>query len=182
MPIFLNDSHMEHLKYPIGKFEFGKAYSHLHNLDHITEIEKFPARLKELAAQLSPAQLEKSYRAEGWTARQIIHHIADSHMNAYIRVKLTLTENTPVVKPYDQDAWANLADSKNSPVQSSLAIIEAVHQRWSFLLKTFTENDYKKKYIHPEYNREFQLDEFLALYAWHGKQHYEHLKIILNQN
>lgn len=170
---------MEHLKYPIGKFEFGKSYMASDNQKHISIIEEFPSELKKLVAQLTTDQLEKSYRPEGWTARQIIHHIADSHLNAYVRVKLALTEDKPVIKPYEQDLWANLPDGKKAPINSSLTLIEAIHQRWVYLLKTLTDADLQRKFIHPEQNREFKLDELLALYAWHGRQHFEHLKIIL---
>ena len=169
---------MEHLKYPIDKFEFGKSYTAEDNQRHISIIEEFPIELKALVSKFTSSQLEKNYRPEGWTARQIIHHIADSHMNAYVRVKLTLTENNPTIKPYDQDTWANLEDGKNAPVEISLTLIDALHQRWAYLLRSLTNADLQKKYIHPEYNREFKLDELLALYAWHGRHHYEHLKII----
>ena len=171
---------MDNLKYPIGKFEFGNTYTSADNSKHISEIELFPKQLREISLRLSAEQLEKSYRPGGWTARQIIHHLADSHMNAYIRVKLTLTEELPTIKPYNQDTWADLADGKNAPIESSVNMIENIHFRWVYLLKTLSENDLKKKYFHPEYKKEFQLDEFLALYAWHGKQHYAHLMIILN--
>lgn len=171
---------MEHLKYPIGKFEFGKSYSSADNKKHISIIEQFPKELNVLVEQFKPEQLETSYRPGGWTARQIIHHIADSHMNAFIRVKLTLTEDAPVIKPYDQDKWANLPDVKNTPIEVSLKLIEGIHERWVNVLKTLSDADLQRKYIHPEQNREFKLDEVLALYAWHGRQHYEHLKIILN--
>lgn len=171
---------MEHLKYPFGRFEYGKTYSSAETKKHIDAIEALPSELNALADRLSPAQMEKSYRPGGWTARQIIHHIADSHSNALIRVKLALTENTPVIKPYDQDAWAALEDVK-APVNVSLKMVEAIHERWTWLLKSMREKDFSKKYIHPEYNREFQLDEFIALYAWHGKQHCGHLQIILEQ-
>ena len=171
---------MEQLKYPIGKFEYGKSYAQEDSKKHILIIGQFPKELKELAAKLSPDQLDMSYRPEGWTARQVIHHVADSHINAFIRVKLTLTEDKPVIKPYKEALWAELEDVKNTPIEVSLNIIESIHARWVVLLKTLSEKDLQRKYIHPEYNREFQLDEFLALYAWHGKHHYEHLNIILN--
>jgi hypothetical protein len=170
---------MEHLKYPFGKFEYGKTYSAEETKEHIAAIEELPKQLNDIASKLNKDLLEKSYRPGGWTARQIIHHIADSHSNALIRVKLTLTENSPVIKPYDQDAWAALEDASKAPIGSSLKMIEAIHERWIYVLKAMTEADFKKKYIHPEYNREFQLDEFIALYAWHGKQHCGHLSIIL---
>jgi hypothetical protein len=171
---------MEHLKYPQGKFEYGKIYSSADNQKHIAVIEKFPSELKMLVESLLPEQLEKSYRPDGWNAKQIINHIADSHMNALIRLKLTLTEDSPIIKPYNQDLWANLVDGKNTPIQSTLNIIEGIHLRMSILLKSLTDNDLQRKYIHPEYNKEFKLDEMIALYAWHGNQHYEHLKIIKN--
>ncbi len=170
---------MQKLKYPIGKFEYGKTYSAEDNARHIREISFFPTELATLVKQFGFELLEKSYRPGGWTARQIIHHLADSHMNAYIRTKLTLTEEAPTIKPYNQDKWANLADSKTVSVETSVKLIEAIHYRWVYLLKSLTEQDLQRTYIHPEYNREFKLDELLALYAWHGKQHYAHLKIII---
>lgn len=166
--------------YPIGKFEYGKTYSAAETTQHIAAIEQLPAKLKELANQLSSAQLQKSYRPGGWNAQQIIHHIADSHSNALIRVKLALTENTPVIKPYNQDAWAELADVQ-LPVAVSVQMTEAIHQRWIALLKSMKPEDFNKTYIHPEYNKEFKLSEFVALYAWHGDHHCGHLQVILNQ-
>ncbi len=177
---FIKHEKMEHLKYPQGKFEYGKTYTSADNQKHIAIIEKFPSELNTLVHSLRPEQLEKSYRPDGWNAKQIINHIADSHMNAMIRLKLALTEDSPTIKPYQQDLWANLEDGKNTPIQTSLNIIEGVHQRMSILLKSLTDIDLQRKYIHPEYNKEFKLDEMLALYAWHGRQHYEHLKIIKN--
>lgn len=170
---------MEHLKYPAGRFEFGKNYTADDTQGHITAIEQFPDELQLVVSKLSPEQMEKTYRPGGWTARQIIHHLADSHLNAYIRVKLTLTEDTPVIKPYNQDTWAGLEDSKNASPELSLMLVKAVHQRWMYIAKSMTMNDFRKKYFHPEYKREFQLDELHALYAWHGRHHLEHLKIIL---
>ncbi len=169
---------MEHLKYPQGKFEYGKNYSSADNQKHIAIIEQFPNELNALVASISAEHLEKSYRQNGWNAKQIVNHLADSHMNALIRLKLTLTENAPVIKPYNQDLWASLEDGKNTPIQTSLNLIEGIHQRMAILLKTLTDSDLQRKYIHPEYNKEFKLEEMLALYAWHGRQHYEHLKII----
>ncbi|MDF2436106.1 MAG: putative metal-dependent hydrolase [Bacteroidota bacterium] len=173
---------MEHLKYPYGRFEYGIQYSNDDTSRNILAIQNLPSDLNTLAEKFNEELLEKSYRPNGWTARQIIHHLADSHSNALVRVKLTLTENTPVIKPYDQDAWAALTDSKKSPIHSSLKMIEAIHERWTYVLNSMTESDFSKKYIHPEYQREFKLDEFVALYAWHGKQHCGHLKLILEHN
>ncbi|MCE3280862.1 MAG: putative metal-dependent hydrolase [Bacteroidetes bacterium] len=172
---------MEHLKYPFGKFEYGKSYTKEETHSNITDIALLPSRLNTLAAELKEHHLERSYRPEGWTARQIIHHIADSHSNALIRVKLALTENKPVIKPYDQDAWAALEDA-NTDIHPSLKMVEAIHEKWVILLRSMNEEDFSRTYIHPEYNREFRLDEFIALYAWHGNQHCGHLQIILEQN
>lgn len=165
--------------YPVGKFEYGKTYTTTVNQHHIHELEIFPKQLKEIVSQLSEEHLKKSYRPGGWNAQQIVHHIADSHMNAYIRVKLSLTENAPIIKPYKQDLWANLEDSIKLPVDCSVQLIENIHCRLVFLLKSLDEADLQKKYIHPEYNREFKLDELLALYAWHGKHHAGHLSVII---
>lgn len=166
--------------YPIGKFEYGNTYSATETVLNMEAIEALPALLNSIAKELTPELLKKSYRENGWTAQQIIHHLADSHSNGLIRVKLALTEHNPVIKPYDQDAWSLLADVENTPVEVSLKMTEAIHARWTAILQAMTESDFKKKYIHPEYNKEFQLDEFVALYAWHGKHHCGHLKVILN--
>lgn len=168
--------------YPIGKFEYGKSYSAEQTRAHIADIEALPSELNQLTSQLSSEQLKKSYRPGGWNAQQIIHHIADSHSNALIRVKLALTENNPVIKPYDQDAWAVLADVEECPVEVSLKMTEGIHARWTSLLKNMKPGDFDKKYTHPEYNKEFKLDEFIALYAWHGKHHCGQLKVILKEN
>ncbi len=166
--------------YPYGKFEYGKSYSSAETQENIKAIEGLPTMLTNVAAKLSNSQLKKSYRDGGWNAQQIIHHIADSHSNALTRVKLALTENNPVIKPYDQNAWAVLADVDSTPIEVSMQMTEAIHIRFTNLLKSMTEADFKKKYTHPEYNKEFQLDELVALYAWHGKHHCGQLKVILD--
>ena len=171
---------MDHHIYPIGKFEYGKSYTDADNQRHIQELELFPKQLITIASELTPDLLLESYRPGGWNARQIIHHIADSHINAYIRIKLVLTENTPVIKPYDQDAWALLDDSQKLPIEISLRLIESIHARMVYILKSADKAAFQRKYIHPEYNREFKLDEVLALYVWHGKHHAGHLTVILN--
>jgi uncharacterized damage-inducible protein DinB len=166
--------------YPIGKFEYGKSYTDTDNQQRIQELEQFPKQLISIASTLTPTQLEKSYRPGGWNARQIVHHIADSHMNAYMRVKLSITENSPVIKPYNQDLWANLEDSLKLPIDCSLQLVENIHLRMVYLLRSVDKTALQRNYIHPEYNREFKLDELLALYAWHGKHHAGHLTVIKN--
>ena len=172
---------IEHLKYPNGKFEYGKSYSAGEIQSNINAIEELPSLLNKTAALFTADLLKKSYRPEGWNAQQIIHHLADSHMNAFIRVKLTLTENNPTINPYNQDAWVEMEDVK-LPISTSLAIVENIHKRWVTVLKAMTTADFKKTYYHPEYKKTFALDEFVALYAWHGKQHLSHLELILNLN
>lgn len=169
---------MEKLKYPNGKFEYGKSYSNADIEKNTQEIEALPRKVKELLTSFSEADFNRSYREGGWSARQIIHHMADSHMNAYIRTKLTLTENSPVIKPYKQDLWANLADTELTPISNALQLLELIHQRWVVLLKNLKASDFKRTYIHPEYNKTFPLDEMIALYAWHGNQHFAHLQLI----
>lgn len=173
---------MEHLQYPTGKFEYGKSYSFAETQQHILEIQQFPDKLKKIISSLNTQQLDKRYRPDGWMGKQVIHHLADSHMNGYIRTKLALTENKPTIKPYKEELWANLEDGKNTPVSISLALIEAIHYRWVFLLESIPniQATMQKTYIHPEHQREFKLEEQLALYAWHGNHHYSHLQIIKN--
>lgn len=170
---------IEQLKYPIGKFEYGNTYTNSDIQKNILSIQELPELLHVKAIQFTPQLLRKTYRPNGWTAQQVIHHIADSHINAFIRMKLTLTQNTPTINPYNQDAWANMADVKE-PIEVSLKIIENIHKRWNVVLKTMTEADFKKKYYHAEYKKKVALDEFIALYTWHGKHHLAHLDLILN--
>jgi hypothetical protein len=166
--------------YPIGKFEYGNSYSAAETHLNIKAIEELPSQLNSISVKFTPELLKKSYKPNGWTAQQIFHHIADSHSNALTRVKLALTEHNPVIKPYDQDAWALLADVENTAIEVSLKMTEAIHIRWVAVLNAMSEADFSKKYIHPEYNKEFRLDEFVALYAWHGKHHYGQLNTIIN--
>lgn len=175
-----NNSTIDSNIYPVGKFEYGKSYTAADNQRHIQDLELFPKQLITIASELTPDLLLESYRPGGWNARQIIHHIADSHLNAYMRIKLVLTENTPVIKPYDQDSWASLEDSLKLPIEISLNLIESIHQRMVCVLKSVDNSAFEKKYVHPEYNREFKLEEVLALYAWHGKHHAGHLTVIIN--
>lgn len=166
--------------YPIGKFEYRNSYSAAETQLNIKAIEELPHLLNSISEKFSPELLKKSYRIDGWSAQQIFHHIADSHSNALTRIKLALTEHNPIIKPYNQDAWAVLADVDNVAIEVSLKMIEAIHIRWLAIINAMSETDFSKKYIHPEYKKEFRLDEFIALYAWHGKHHYGQLNTILN--
>jgi uncharacterized damage-inducible protein DinB len=161
-------------RYPIGKFTFGGVVDAKQREEWISEIATQPSRLRETIAGLSDTQLDTPYRENGWTVRQVVHHVPDSHMNAYIRFKLALTENNPTIKPYDEGAWANLPDSK-LPLEVSLKLLESVHERWVVILKNMTEADFEKTYFHPQSQQTFMLGSVLGLYAWHGNHHIAHI-------
>lgn len=155
--------------FPIGKVnqvEFTKDVLYR----SIMMVEAAPVSLRKRLALLSDKDLELTYREGGWTIRQIVHHVADSHMNMLTRFKLALTEENPVIKPYNQDLWAQLPDYK-LPVESSLVLFESIQQRFSELLKVMTEADFKRSYVHPEYHKTYTLSEATQLYAWHGMHH-----------
>lgn len=148
----------------------------------IADIESFPVRLRNAVENLTEVQLDTPYREDGWTIRQVVHHCADSHMNSQIRYKLALTEENPTIKPYYEDRWAELADSKEFPVEVSLKLIESIHQRWVHLLRSMKEEDFKRTFFHPEHNRSVSLGETTALYAWHSNHHLAHITNLLDRN
>lgn len=135
----------------------------------IQEVEELPVRLRELVGPMNETELERPYRK--WTVRQIVHHLADSHVNAYARFRLTLTEDRPTIKPYDETRWAELTDAKQADVELSLRLLESLHARWVLLLRSLEDADFARTYFHPEHQREFRLDEALAMYAHHGRHH-----------
>jgi len=166
---------LEELKYPIGKFKKPAAYT-LGLVDNwIETIEAFPVKLKKEVENLSNDQLDTPYRPYGWTIRQVVNHCADSHMNSFTRFKLALTEDKPTIKPYFEERWAELADSKLIPIAAALLMLEGLHQRWVVLLRSLTGDDLKKSFIHPEHGREIYLDETIANYAWHCEHHLAHI-------
>ncbi|WP_264566563.1 YfiT family bacillithiol transferase [Flavobacterium sp. N3904] len=171
----MDNSELEKLKYPIGKFEAPETYSTVYITDKIKEIASFPERLKKEVAHLSDEQLDTPYRQEGWTIRQVIHHCSDSHMNCYIRLKWTLTEETPVIKFYYEDRWAQLEDNLTMPIQPSLLLLEGLHYRLAYLMESFNHAELKKSFIHPEHNKEIQIQELIGTYAWHGNHHLAHI-------
>ncbi len=162
----------EKLSYPIGTFSYSAESKTFTKVQRIEAIAALPAQLQAAIFGWSEEQLNTPYRPDGWTVRQLIHHIADSHMNAYIRFKLILTEEKPPLKPYSQDGWANLADSQ-LPVGVSLQLLEALHQRWVAVLKSI--ENWTPAGFHPEHGRELSLDFLLALYSWHGRHHLAHI-------
>ena len=170
----------EKLKYPIGKYQAPEEISEAQLNGWINDLDILPWKLRQVVEGLADEQLNTPYRPDGWTIRQVVHHIADSHMNAYIRFKLTLTENTPTIKPYDQDGWAQLPD-KAAPVEISLNLIESLHQKWVYLLRSLSDDDLSRSFLHPEGNREIDLCWSLGLYAWHGKHHLAHIKNIVEK-
>jgi uncharacterized damage-inducible protein DinB len=165
---------LEELMYPIGKYQVVEAADKASVNKWIKEIETLPKRLKAAVKGFNARQLNTPYRPEGWTVRQVIHHIADSHMNAYIRFKLTLTEDKPVVKPYDEKLWSELPDINLADVKVSIDLIKALHIKWSTLLKELDENDLNREFIHPESGTK-NLRETIGHYAWHGNHHLAHI-------
>lgn len=166
-------------QYPIGKFRAPENISPEDRARYIEIIASAPARLRAAVHGISAIQLDTPYREGGWTVRQVIHHVPESHMNAYIRFKLALTETDPVVKPYDEAAWARLNDIAVTPIETSLTLMEALHQRWAILMRGMSEADWKRRYIHPEYGRTQTLEHTLALYAWHCDHHIGHVKSVV---
>ena len=157
-------------QYPIGKFHFEGSVSDDQRSSLISSIEQMPAALRAAVKDLSPRQLDTPYREGGWTVRQVTHHVPDSHVNAYVRFKLALTEDEPTIKPYAEDRWAQLEDTKSTPVEVSLALLESLHSRWVRLLRSLTPEDWKRTFRHPE-SGVVSLEKNLAMYSWHGKHH-----------
>jgi DinB superfamily len=164
----------EDLRYPIGPFTFegdgpGKRQQ------WISDIALAPAQLRAAVTGLNAAQLDTPYRENGWTVRQVVHHVPDSHLNAYTRIKLALTEEEPTIKPYEEARWAELPDGRGGDIEPSLRLLESLHQRWLMLLRQLAPADFERRYRHPEHGRIFGLTEVLALYAWHGRHHVAHI-------
>ena len=166
---------MDDLRYPIGAFRYTGDGSPARREQWIGEIATAPGQLRTAVAGLSPVQLDTPYRPDGWTVRQVVHHLPDSHLNAYTRIKLALTEEEPTIKPYEEARWAELPDARTGPVEPSLALLEFLHQRWLLLLRNLGPADFARRFRHPEHGRMFGLDEAVAMYAWHGKHHVAHI-------
>jgi uncharacterized damage-inducible protein DinB len=162
-------------RYPIGEFTRPDAVSPEERKGLLDVLARTPSLLRAAVAGLSDAQLDTPYRPGGWTLRQVVHHVADSHMNSYIRCRLALTEDNPLIKPYDQTRWAELADARILPVELSLGLLDNLHARWTALLSRLAPEDFARTFRHPEYSAPLSLDITLALYAWHGKHHTAHI-------
>jgi DinB superfamily len=161
-------------RYPIGKFAYDGPPNENQRQQFIREIEQAPAALRAAVQGLTPQQIETPYRDGGWTVRQVVHHVPESHMNAYIRLKLALTEDSPTIKPYMEDRWANLPDVKSTPLEVSLTLLDSLHDRWVRLLRSLTPEEWKRVFNHPELGI-MPLEKNLALYSWHGRHHVAHI-------
>lgn len=178
----MTNPELEKLKYPIGKFECPSIISEKHIKSWISILEDFPNRLENLVKGLSDDQLNTIYRQEGWTIRQVVHHLADSHHHSYSRFKWALTEDKPVIKGYYEDRWAELIDSKLAPIHMSLLHLSAVHYKLVYLLKTLNSTDLNKFFIHPETNKKVLLSYNIGNYAWHSNHHYAHIENLMKRN
>ncbi len=169
-------SSLEQKKFPIGPFQHPENICDIKLDEHIRVIKNFPGKLKDLIENFTDGQLDTPYREGGWTVRQLINHIADSHINSFIRFKLALTEDNPVIKPYDEARWAELQDSVHMPVKPAMRMIRGTHQRWTVLLNTLTNKQFERTFHHPEQNRDYNLRYYLAFYVWHCNHHYAHIE------
>lgn len=168
---------MDDLRYPIGPFRFAPRASDDSRHSDIEDIERAPARLREAVGGLAEWQLDTSYRPGGWTVRQLVHHVADSHINAYVRFRLAFTEEHPTVRPYDEKAWAELDDARTEPVDRSLELLAALHSRWVRLLRSQPATAFGRTVFHPE-NGEMSVDHLLQSYAWHCRHHVAHIEAL----
>jgi hypothetical protein len=172
---------MNDLRYPIGKFHYDGPLTEEQKNRSLGDMASAPVTLRSVVTGLSETQLDTPYRPGGWTVRQVVHHVPDSHMNAYIRFKLALTEDEPTIKPYEQQLWADLGDTKSTPIEVSLTLVDSLHERWVQLLRSFTATDWKRTFRHPELGI-VSLERNLALYAWHGKHHVAHITELRKRN
>lgn len=165
---------MTDIRYPVGKFQPESDLSDISRQNLIRQIAEAPAKLREAVKGLTEEQLDTPYRPGGWTVRQVVHHLPDSHMNAYIRFKLGMTEPSPPVKPYKEALWAELVDAKTLPIEPSLTLLDSLHERWTIFLRSMATADFARTINHPE-SGIIPLDRILQLYAWHGRHHVAHI-------
>ena len=158
------------LRYPIGEFKFEAPLTDEQRRDCLNKIEETPSRMRAAVEGLSQQQLDTPYRPEGWTVRQVVHHVPESHMTSYLRFKLDITEDEPTIKPYDEASWAKLDDAREAPIELSLDLLETLHKRWMWFLRSLKPEDYRRTFRHPEIGI-VSVDKNIALYAWHGPHH-----------
>ena len=166
---------MSDLRYPIGRFAYDGAMSDERRAACVQRIAAAPAGVRSAVQSLDDRRLDTPYRPGGWTVRQVVHHLPDSHLNAYTRIRLALTEETPTIKSYEEARWAELPDARSAPVQSSVTLLEALHARWVLLLAALGATDVTRGFHHPEHGRVMTIDELIAFYAWHGEHHMAHI-------
>jgi hypothetical protein len=171
----------EDLRFPMGKFDSTQEVNSEMRSGFIQTIEVLPYKFRQAVKGLNNEQIDTPYRPEGWTVRQLVHHIADSHINSFCRFKLGLSEDTPTIKPYDEASWAEMADSKNAPIDLSLNMIDGVHARWALLLKSMSDADFDRNINHPE-RGSMSLNSMLSLYDWHSKHHTAHVTKLRERN
>jgi len=176
-----SDPNVSDRRYPIGRFSFPQSTTPAQRELWIAEIAETPAKLRAAVAGLNAAQLDTPYRDGGWTARQVVHHLPESHMISYVRFKLALTEEEPTIKGYDEAAWARLGDVQSTPVETSLALLDALHDRWVRVLRGLDEGAFARTFRHSELGV-IRLDQNLALYAWHGKHHVAHVMSVRDRH
>jgi DinB superfamily len=169
------------VRYPIGKFSWGGKQTVKERNHSIDEIAATPGRMRKAVAGLNTSQLDTPYRDGGWTVRQVVHHVPDSHMNSYIRFKFALTEHEPTIKPYDEAQWAELIDGRTAPIEPSLNLLEGLHHRWTLFLTSLSEDDVNRRFHHPELGV-VTIDQYIALYAWHGAHHVAHITSLRERN
>jgi hypothetical protein len=171
----------EDLKYPIGKYA-EQSFSNEQKEKWLLDLKYLPSELETAIQNLDAYQLQTAYREGGWTVQQVVHHVADSHINAYIRFKLALTENTPTIKGYEEKDWANMADVNTVPINVSLTLLHALHERWVATIKDLSDEDWQRTVYHPEHTKELSLWFLLGMYAWHGKHHVNHVLALRERN
>lgn len=170
------------LRYPVGRFVPPDGWTAEQIAGWRADVAAVPAAINAAVQGLTDAQLDTPYRDGGWTIRQVVHHLVDSHLNAFCRFKLALTEDLPTIKPYREAAWAELADGKSGPVASSLSMLDGLHARWARLLDSMSEHDFHCEFVHPEHGVSFTLGRTLAMYAWHGRHHAAHITSLRLRN
>jgi uncharacterized damage-inducible protein DinB len=172
---------LEQLRFPVGRFDPKASFTSHQRAQALDSIASTPARMRQAVAGLSDEQLDTPYREGGWTVRQVVHHVPDSHMNAYVRFKLALTEETPLIKTYEEAAWAKLADSRDTPTEVSLSLLDALHVRFDKVLRSMTDDDFQRKLQHPEWG-DLELSTMVRLYEWHGRHHVAHITQLRDRN
>ncbi|MCT4630949.1 YfiT family bacillithiol transferase [Winogradskyella sp.] len=171
----MTEQELYKLKFPIGEFNKPEHITQKHISEWIKTIESLPKRIEEITKELSDKELNYKYRPNGWTIRQVVHHCADSHINSIVRFKLAITEDTPTIRPYFEDRFAKLVDY-SEPIDAPISILKGVHKKLGILLNSFSENDLKREFIHPEHGKRFSIEETIGVYAWHSNHHFAHIK------